>query len=145
MSKLKVVFLIQCFSKKNLWHHKFILKITSSFLHFKTYLDLFNCRQKLSYFCTPVCCNKLEILDNWNKFLSYFLTYSPHCTRFGFWNEKKNALREYCVSGTVLMIQVMQNSPTCGYIGQNLLKKGNRASGNHIMRGLSRCIQLRGN
>ena len=31
----------------------------------------------------------------------------------------KNALRENCVSGTVLMIQLTQNSPTWAYIGQN--------------------------
>ena len=32
---------------------------------------------------------------------------------------EKNALSENRVSGTVLMIQLMRNSPTCAYIGQN--------------------------
>ena len=40
-------------------------------------------------------------------------TYSPYCVYFGFL--KKSTL----FSGTVLMIQLMQNSPTCAYISQN--------------------------
>ena len=35
----------------------------------------------------------------------------------------KKALHENRISGTVLMIQLTQNSPTCAYIGQNPLKR----------------------
>ena len=35
---------------------------------------------------------------------------------------EKTELRKNHISGTVLMIQLMQNSPTCAYIGQNLSK-----------------------
>ena len=47
-----------------------------------------------------------------------------------FWFLKKTALCENSVSGTVLMIQLTQNSPTCAYIGHF------RISGNRVMRGL---------
>ena len=40
-------------------------------------------------------------------------TYSPHCAHFGSWKK---------LHGTVLMIQLMRNSPTCAYIGQHLRK-----------------------
>ena len=39
------------------------------------------------------------------------------------WFLEKTVLRENRVSGTVLMIQLMQNSTSCAYIGQNLRKK----------------------
>ena len=37
------------------------------------------------------------------------------------WYLKKTALCENRINGTVLMIQLMRNSPTCTYIGQNPL------------------------
>ena len=48
-------------------------------------------------------------------------TYSPHCIA-RILVLKKIVLHENCVGGTILMIQLTRNSPTCGYIGQNLLK-----------------------
>ena len=42
---------------------------------------------------------------------------------------KKIALRKNRVSGTVLMIQLMRNSPTCAYIGQNPRKWKPRYAG----------------
>ena len=38
---------------------------------------------------------------------------------YTFWFLKKTPLRKNCVTGTVLMIQLTQNFPTCAYIGQN--------------------------
>ena len=46
---------------------------------------------------------------------------------------KKIALRENCVGGTILMIQLTRNSPICGY---KIRLSGNHTSGNHVMRGL---------
>ena len=53
-------------------------------------------------------------------------------TLHAFWFQEKTALRKNGVSGTVLMIQLMRNSPTCAYIDIS----GNRASGDCVMRGL---------
>ena len=57
----------------------------------------------------------------WYHMDSQKYTYSPLCMHFGFW--KKNELRENCVSGIVLVIQLTRNSPTtCGYICLNWCK-----------------------
>ena len=44
---------------------------------------------------------------------------------------KENVLHKICVSGTVLLTQLMWNTPTCMYIGRNI--GWNSASGNCIM------------
>ena len=56
-----------------------------------------------------------------------------------FWFLEKTALRENCVSGTVLMIQLKWNSPTNVYISQKPCYAKNHVSGTVLM------IQLMGN
>ena len=60
-----------------------------------------------------------------------------------FWYLKKTALCENRINGTVLMIQLMLNSPTCTYIGQNLLMWKPRYAGTRCTEG-SRLMPLLG-
>ena len=49
-------------------------------------------------------------------------TYFPQCKHFSFWKKMHSTKIMLVPSGTVLMIQLTQNSPTCAYIGKNLHK-----------------------
>ena len=54
---------------------------------------------------------------------SHFIAIHLFPEHFGFLKKKNCIIRENRVSGTVLMIQLTQNSPTCTYIGQNMRKR----------------------
>ena len=84
----------------------------------------------------------LHSFTNVKKLFDYIKCYSIHLfpALHAFWFLENPALHENRISGTVLMIQLTWNSPTCAKIRVS----GERASGNRVMRGLGVNMYLLG-
>ena len=75
----------------------------------------------------PYSISRIILFTKDCKFREYQNTHIPRIARIMVF--ERTAIRENFVSGTVLVIQLMQNYPTCTYIGQNPRKWKSRYAG----------------